>query len=225
MASETVLSRSIRLMFAGGVVVGLGLGAARPALAQEEAAPAPAQPIQRVEITGSSIKRIAAEGALPVTVVNAEAIRQTGATSVVDLVKKLAQGQGATGESGSVGGESFGFSGISIHNVGETRTLVLLNGKRLAQFGGQTLTGFAAGFDLNALPISAIERVELLTDRAPRPCTVPTPSAAWSTLSPSTTLPTAMSPSAIPVRPTARVKSASAPPRASARSSRTATTW
>jgi iron complex outermembrane receptor protein len=43
---------------------------------------------------------------------------------------------------------------------------VLLNGKRLAQFGGQTLTGFAAGFDLNSIPISAIDRVELLTDGA-----------------------------------------------------------
>ena len=50
--------------------------------------------------------------------------------------------------------------------MGETRTLVLLNGKRLAQFGGQTLTGFAAGFDLNSIPISAIDRVELLTDGA-----------------------------------------------------------
>ncbi|MEG1115202.1 MAG: TonB-dependent receptor plug domain-containing protein, partial [Janthinobacterium sp.] len=122
--------------------------------------------IQRVEVTGSSIKRIAAEGALPVTVLTAEAIRTSGATSVTDLVKKLSSAQGATTESSSVGGSTFGFSGISVHNVGETRTLVLLNGKRLAQFGGQTLTGFAAGFDLNSIPISAIERVELLTDGA-----------------------------------------------------------
>lgn len=122
--------------------------------------------LKRVEITGSSIKRIAAEGALPVTVMRAEEIKATGATSTVDLVKRLTSAQGSSGESGSVGGSSFGFSGISIHNVGEERTLVLLNGRRLAQFGGQTLTGFAAAFDLNAIPISAIERVELLTDGA-----------------------------------------------------------
>jgi iron complex outermembrane receptor protein len=159
---ETVLSHSLRRLFAGGACAGLAV-LALPAHAQEEQ---PAAPIQRVEITGSSIKRIAAEGALPVTVMTAAAIRETGVTSAADLVKKLTTVQGSTGESASVGGSSFGFSGISIHNVGETRTLVLLNGKRLAQFGGQTLTGFAAGFDLNSIPLSAIDRVELLTDGA-----------------------------------------------------------
>ncbi|WLI89991.1 TonB-dependent receptor [Massilia sp. R2A-15] len=159
---ETVLSQSLRRLFAGGACAGLAM-LALPAQAQQEQA---AAPIQRVEITGSSIKRIAAEGALPVTVMTAAAIRESGVTSAADLVKKLSTVQGSTGESASVGGSSFGFSGISIHNVGETRTLVLLNGKRLAQFGGQTLTGFAAGFDLNSIPLSAIDRVELLTDGA-----------------------------------------------------------
>ncbi len=143
------------LMIAFGSLVGSGV-----ALAQD------ASTLQRVEITGSSIKRIAAEGALPVMVMKAEEIKSSGVTSTVDLVKKLSSVQGSTGESAAVGGQSFGFSGVSIHNVGETRTLVLLNGKRLAQFGGQTLTGFAAGFDLNSIPLSAIDRVELLTDGA-----------------------------------------------------------
>jgi iron complex outermembrane receptor protein len=122
--------------------------------------------LQRVEITGSSIKRIAAEGALPVTVMKAAEIKASGVNSLADLVARMSVSQGQTGESASVGGSTYGFSGVSIHGVGETRTLVLLNGKRLALFGGQTLTGFAAGFDLNALPMSAIDRVELLTDGA-----------------------------------------------------------
>jgi iron complex outermembrane receptor protein len=150
-------------MFSGSLVLGAGL-AAHSAMAQET--PARDQTMPRVEVTGSSIKRIAAEGALPVTVMTSEQIRASGVTSVADLVQKLATVQGSTGESASVGGSTFGFSGISVHNVGETRTLVLLNGKRLAQFGGQTLTGFAAGFDLNSIPLSAIDRVELLTDGA-----------------------------------------------------------
>ncbi|RPE63018.1 iron complex outermembrane receptor protein [Tibeticola sediminis] len=135
--------------------------AATPALAQTANTE-----LQRVEITGSSIKRIAAEGALPVMVMKAEDIKATGATSVADLIQKISTVQGGSVESGAVGGESHGFTGISLHNIGETRTLVLLNGKRMAQFGGQTLTGFGAGFDVNALPISAIERVEILTDGA-----------------------------------------------------------
>ena len=63
-----------------------GVGAlAGPAQAQE-AEPAS---IPRVEITGSSIKRIDAEGALPVTVLTAADIRASGVTSVADLVRKL----------------------------------------------------------------------------------------------------------------------------------------
>lgn len=122
--------------------------------------------VEKIEITGSSIKRIVKEGALPVQVLKKEDIARTGATSTVDLLQRLPTVQGSTGESSSVGGGSFGFSGVSVHNIGETRTLVLLNGHRLALFGGQTLTGFAAGMDLNAIPISAIERVEVLTDGA-----------------------------------------------------------
>lgn len=135
--------------------------AASPALAQSSNAE-----LQRVEITGSSIKRIAAEGALPVMVIKAEEIKASGVTSAADLIRKISTIQGGSVESGSVGGSSFGFTGISVHNIGETRTLVLLNGKRMAQFGGQTLTGYAAGFDVNSIPLSAIERVEVLTDGA-----------------------------------------------------------
>lgn len=152
MFKQSVLSRSMLLAFGGSVAV-----AGMPALAQET---------QRVEITGSAIRRIDAESALPVVVLKAEDIKRSGVTSTVDLFNKLPTIQGATGESASVGGTTFGFSGVSIHGVGESRTLVLLNGHRLTLFGGQTLTGFAAGFDLNAIPVSAIERVEVLTDGA-----------------------------------------------------------
>jgi len=155
---EKILSRSIRLLCLGGVAMGMHAAAQ----AQDDQA----ANTQRVVVTGSSIKRIAAEGSLPVTTMTAEQIRASGVTSAADLVQKLAVVQGSTGESASVGGTTYGFAGISIHNVGETRTLVLLNGKRLASFGGQTLTGFAAGFDLNSIPLSAIDRVELLTDGA-----------------------------------------------------------
>jgi iron complex outermembrane receptor protein len=132
---------------------------ASPALAQQAAE-------QRVEITGSAIKRIEAEGALPVQIIRREEIARSGATSVTDLIQRLPGMQGATTESASVGGGGGGFAGASIHGLGEARTLVLLNGRRLAQFGGQSLTGFGAAIDLNTLPLSAIERVEVLTDGA-----------------------------------------------------------
>ena len=153
MFKKTRICKGLALAFGSGLFIG-----AMPALAED----AP----QRVEITGSSVRRIDAEAALPVQIITKEDISRSGVTSTVDLLRRLPTVQGSTGESASVGGSTFGFSGVSIHNVGETRTLVLLNGNRLTQFGGQTLTGFAAAFDLNSLPLSAIERVEVLTDGA-----------------------------------------------------------
>jgi iron complex outermembrane recepter protein len=128
--------------------------------------PTVAQETQRIEITGSAIRRIASEGALPVQVLKQEDIARSGATNVTDLLQRLPAIQGSFQESGSVGGASAGFTGVSIHNIGEQRTLVLLNGRRLAMFGGQSLTGFGAAIDLNSIPASAIERVEILTDGA-----------------------------------------------------------
>lgn len=128
--------------------------------------PPTTETLETIYVTGSAIRRIDGEASLPVQVFDAEAIKQTGAASLVDLIQRLPSVQGATMESGSVGAQTFGFAGVSVHNVGETRTLVLLNGRRLAQFGGQTLTGFGAAIDLNSIPVSAIERVEVLTDGA-----------------------------------------------------------
>jgi iron complex outermembrane recepter protein len=136
----------------------IGPGAALPAFGQPT--------LDRVEITGSAVRRIDAEASLPVQVIKKEDIERSGATSITDLLQRLPAIQGSFSESSSVGGSSGGFTGVSVHNIGEQRTLVLLNGHRLTLFGGQVLTGFAAAVDLNAIPISAIERVEILTDGA-----------------------------------------------------------
>ncbi len=119
-----------------------------------------------VEITGSSLRRIDAESALPVQVITRKDIDRSGASSVVDLLRKMPAMQASVMETASLGGQTYGFSSVSIHGFGDVRTLVLLNGHRVASFGGQTLNGFAAAFDINALPISAVERIEVLTDGA-----------------------------------------------------------
>ena len=124
------------------------------------------QSLERVEITGSSIRRIDAESALPVQIIKRDAIERSGYTSTADLLKNLSAVAGSSVESSTVGAETFGFAGVSIHNIGENRTLVLLNGRRLAPFGGQTLTGSSNAIDLNSIPISAIERIEILADGA-----------------------------------------------------------
>ncbi|NBV16959.1 MAG: TonB-dependent receptor [Janthinobacterium sp.] len=116
--------------------------------------------IQKVEITGSSIKRIAVEGALPVQRLTQEAIARTGANTVADLVQSLPAMQGFTIGAVAAGSNSGGRTSASIHDIGESYTLVLLNGRRIAPQGSGT------SVNLNAIPMSAVERVEILTDGA-----------------------------------------------------------
>lgn len=124
------------------------------------AAPVFAQTDQRVEITGSSIKRIAAEGALPVITLTRKDIELSAATSVRELIQALPSMQGFTGASNSVNGQGGGTTTASLRNLGEIYTLVLLNGRRIAPFNtGSTV-------NLEQLPLASIERVEILADGA-----------------------------------------------------------
>jgi iron complex outermembrane receptor protein len=150
MMVETVLSRSVRLICASGLALGM-----HTAMAQTTDAP-----VQRVEITGSSIKRITAEGALPVQTLSKAQIEQSGASSVADLIATLPSMQGFTTSSMSVNGGGGGLQTASIHSIGEGYTLVLLNGRRLApSTSGSTV-------NLASIPLAAVERVEILTDGA-----------------------------------------------------------
>ncbi|MGV7208884.1 TonB-dependent receptor domain-containing protein [Oxalobacteraceae bacterium A2-2] len=144
------MSRSVRLICASGLLLGV-----TGALAQTEDAP-----MQRVEITGSSIKRIAAEGALPVQTLTRSDIEQSGVQNVADLVAQLPSMQGFITSSASVNGGGGGVQTASIHAIGTQYTLVLLNGRRMAPYG----TGSAV--NLASIPLAAVERVEILTDGA-----------------------------------------------------------
>jgi len=116
--------------------------------------------LQRVEITGSSIKRVAAEAALPVQTFSQQDIKRSGVTSVTDFIQQLPVMQGFTVAADSVGGGGGGITTASIHGVGEAYTLVLLNGRRIAPATSGTT------IDINSIPLAAVERIEVLTDGA-----------------------------------------------------------
>ena len=123
---------------------------------------------QRVEITGSSIRRIEAEGALPVTVISRDAIDKSGVNSATELIQALPAMTGGNFQqsSGSVNGNGFGNTTAAIHALDQKYTLVLLNGRRVAPFGGFGASGGDGSVNLASLPLDAIERVEVLTDGA-----------------------------------------------------------
>jgi iron complex outermembrane receptor protein len=152
MMKENALSHAIRLACASGL---LAAGVCAPVFAQQTDAP-----IQRVEITGSSIKRIAQEGSLPIQTLSRKDIEQTGVKNVADLIAILPSMQGMITSSASINGGGGGVQSASIHSIGTDYTLVLLNGKRMAPYG----TGSAV--NLASIPLAAVEKVEILTDGA-----------------------------------------------------------
>jgi len=93
-----------------------------------------AQSSQRVEVTGSSIKRIAAEGALPVITISRDEIDKSGATSTQELIQNLPSMQGFISSSNSVNGGGGGVTTASLRDLGTAYTLVLLNGRRVAPY-------------------------------------------------------------------------------------------
>ncbi|MBI3714358.1 MAG: TonB-dependent receptor [Burkholderiales bacterium] len=117
--------------------------------------------VQKIEVTGSSIKRIDVEGILPVTVVKAEEFIRKGMTSVEEVMGSLSMNMQSTTSSGNVGLEMGGKSSANLRGLGDGRTLVLLNGRRLANHPYD-----GASVDLNAIPLSALDRVEVLRDGA-----------------------------------------------------------
>lgn len=125
---------------------------------------APAKP-EKIEVTGSAIKRIDAEGPAPVEVITRKDIERTGATSVNELLKSLStvdifdQGELASNSpSGS------GTANVRLRGLAETDTLVLLNGRRLPVNALYDSSGAGAAVDVNMIPLSAIERIEILKD-------------------------------------------------------------
>ena len=138
------------------------IGVAGPALAQVAA------PMARVEITGSSIKRIAKEGALPVEIISRKQLEEQGIVNAEQLIASLnVNGNGSdnlASNSDVTSGAQRGNNGASSANLrgqGADSTLVLLNGRRIATHG---MKGSAV--DLYSIPFAAVERIEVLKDGA-----------------------------------------------------------
>jgi iron complex outermembrane receptor protein len=124
------------------------------------------QTIERVEITGSSIKRIDVETALPVQIISRQEIEASGSANVEQYLQGLGvalQGNNNTVAATASGATSGGISTVSLRGLGSQRTLVLIDGRRVS--AGGTLTD-SVSVDVNHIPVAAIERIEVLKDGA-----------------------------------------------------------
>jgi iron complex outermembrane recepter protein len=141
---------------AQAALVACGVGV--PALVQ-------AQEPQRIEVTGSRIKRVDAETASPVQVLSREEIEKTGKQSIDEVLRGLtADGSGSISSSFSAGFAT-GSSAVSLRGLGVNSTLVLVNGRRVTTYGLAD-DGFRTFVDLNSIPLEVVDRIEVLKDGA-----------------------------------------------------------
>ncbi|MCV2422280.1 TonB-dependent receptor [Paucibacter sp. DJ2R-2] len=123
--------------------------------------------LNRVEVTGSAIKRLESETALPVQVITRADIVKAGITTAAELVASLSAASNSLTDGVSIGTGGFkdqmGFNSANLRGLGTSSTLVLLNGRRMANFASP---GDDSGVDLNTIPMAAIQRVEVLLDGA-----------------------------------------------------------
>ncbi|MDQ3027372.1 MAG: TonB-dependent receptor, partial [Pseudomonadota bacterium] len=151
------LSVALANVMGAGVILSVASGGA---LAQQ------AQRIEKIEVTGSNIKRVEGEGPSAIVVITREDIEKSGATNAYELMNLVGANNSAGNVSiaNTIGALTFSANTASLRGLGGGRTLVLLNGKRLNNFSGE-ISG-VQGVNLTTIPFSAIERVEILLDGA-----------------------------------------------------------
>ncbi|WP_141733697.1 TonB-dependent receptor [Oligoflexus tunisiensis] len=115
---------------------------------------------ERIQVTGSRIKRVDVEGVSSVIQIDSEAIQKSGVSSVSELMQNLSVSIDGSYSSYSVEDKRGTVMNVNLRGLGPENTLVLLDGRRLPDEGGEGIV------DLSVIPVAAIERIEVLKDSA-----------------------------------------------------------
>ncbi|TCM69883.1 iron complex outermembrane receptor protein [Acinetobacter calcoaceticus] len=117
--------------------------------------------VAKVTVTGSSIKGVAAQSASPITVVKVDELVKQGVTTVEEALSKISANQSNFVTASNVGRSKTAGSSANLRALGANKTLVLLNGRRLAA------NAYDSGVtNLNIIPMAMLERIEVLRDGA-----------------------------------------------------------
>ncbi|MGT2514584.1 TonB-dependent receptor plug domain-containing protein [Sphingomonas panni] len=151
----------------GLAVTGM-MATAGSAMAQDLPTTTPgADASDEIVVLGSRIPRVQKEGPAPVTVVTSEDILKGGFLSVPDVLRSLTQNSGETQGQQSASGASFspGAQQVDLRGLGPNHTLVLVNGRRIADFP-LPFQGNSNFTDISNIPVGLIDRVEVLSGSA-----------------------------------------------------------
>jgi len=158
MFTNNKIAKSVSLAIAFGTVTGLSFSTA--ALAQDADNEANTGTVEKIQVTGSRLRRADMEGAVPITVIDREQLELSGQVSVADVLRNTSFNSAGSSRPQS-GSSAQGVSTVNLRGLGADRTLILIDGRRLPK---SPSTG--ATQDLNSIPAAIIERIEILTDGA-----------------------------------------------------------
>ncbi|MCH7395464.1 TonB-dependent receptor [Acinetobacter dispersus] len=117
--------------------------------------------VVKVAVTGSSIKGVAAQSASPITIVKVDEILKQGVTTTEEALSKITANQSNFVTASNVGTSKTQGSAANLRGIGANKTLVLLNGRRLAA------NAYDSGVtNLNIIPLAMLDRIEVLKDGA-----------------------------------------------------------
>ena len=160
MLKTTKLRDAITFALVAGATTFAGMGSAVAQDSNTDGTASDATTLDRIEVTGSRIRRADIEGAVPVAVISRAQIDASGETSVSDYLRST--NFSSTGQFRPQSGSSAQAGAFAdLRGLGSQRTLVLIDGHRAPK------SPFSASSqDLNVIPLAAVERIEVLTDGA-----------------------------------------------------------
>ena len=153
-----------RKTLSSALVQALGAGLA-VSLAMTAAHAQQAQKVEKIEVTGSNIKRVDAETAAPVQILTRDDIERSGKQSIQEVLRGITADSLGSIPASFTNGFASGSAAVSLRGLGVNSTLVLVNGRRMSTYGLAD-DGTRSFVDLNSLPLEAVERVEVLKDGA-----------------------------------------------------------
>ena len=154
--------RASKSLLAVAVATSLGL-MNFGAYAQEENV-SEVEDVERISVTGSRLTRTTFDAPSPTVVISAEDIKITGAVNINDVLASMPQfGDGIDSTSGNYSFGNSGINALNLRNLGTSRTLVLVNGKRPASISDDAQYLYA---DVGLIPTELVERIEVLTGGA-----------------------------------------------------------
>lgn len=159
--------RKIAQLVGQALAVSVGSAAiAFNAFAQQPPAPA-SEKIEKIEVTGSLIKRVDTDTPSSVQIITAADIKNSGYATVEDLMRSLSAVDASSLQDGAASGFVGGLATISLRGFGSQGTLILINGRRIAPVAAVDINfGRGTLLSVNTIPKEAIERIEILKDGA-----------------------------------------------------------